>query len=172
MSSDSPSTSWFRDDCMSTFSRLAKATPTRAASPTNNYNISMTQVNDNLSTNRNLQNIAANLIKEHVLKRQWSCGKVMFSQACVYPQGVYMPDPSFLGGSWVWLVPSPLSLLDGRVCLVHLLKVHSPWEVHTQKVHIPPWKVHPLVPTSNGGHRSGRYASYWNEFFFTIDITR
>ena len=24
----------------------------------------------------------------------------------------------------------------------------------------------PVVPTSSGGHQSGRYASYWNTFLF------
>ena len=31
-----------------------------------------------------------------------------------------------------------------------------------------PRKVHPLVLTFSGGHRSGRYASYWNAFLFKL----
>ena len=34
----------------------------------------------------------------------------------------------------------------------------------------PPWKVQPQVLISSGGHRSGRYAFYWNAFLFLFFV--
>ena len=39
----------------------------------------------------------------------------------------------------------------------------GPWEVWSWREWVPP-----LVLTSNGGHCSSQYASYWNAFLFTI----
>ena len=153
--------------------------------------------------------------------RQPSCGKVMFSLACVCSQGSVclvpgpfggMPSPrSLLSGGyawfqahfwgWVYLVPGPLQAvavpgprsLLGWICQVHLWKVYPlwgtppvryiPWKVNPQKVRplegTPPplrrytkQKVCTLVLTSSGGHRSRRYASYWNSLLFWIISVR
>ena len=62
-----------------------------------------------------------------------------------------------------WEVVSPLGgdSLDGEP----LLDIVYPWTeiVPGQR---PPWTETPPGLTSSGGHRSGRYASYWNAYLF------
>ena len=72
-----------------------------------------------------------------ITTRQRSCGKVMFSLACVCSQG---------WGLYAWSQVSSW----GWVCQVTLIKIP--------------------VLTPSGGHRSGRYASYWNDLLhITLD---
>ena len=87
---------------------------------------------------------------------QRSCGKVMFSQACICPQGwdrvsltpglfrgLGMPGSrSFPGGV---CISSPMCYPDGRYAW------YTPWKVHSPCWHLA-WKWTVL------------YASYWNSF--------
>ena len=78
-------------------------------------------------------------------------------------------------GGWVCLVPGPLwesgyawsrSIpRGGWVYLVH------PSECTPTGRYIPPRRYTTLVLTYSGGHRSGRYASYWNTFLLVYVIT-
>ena len=77
--------------------------------------------------------------------------KVMFSQACVCPQGgawyggVPGPGGVCLGGAWSQGVSGPRGVPGPRGCLVE-------------------------TPNRRNGYCCGRYASYWNAFLFKIFI--
>ena len=93
--------------------------------------------------------------------RKRSCGRVMFSQACVknsVHSGVY-PTMYWAGGVCI-------SVCTGRVCVAdtpwadtHPRQTPSSWADTPRQT--PPW-----ADTSSDGHCSGRYASYWNAFLF------
>ena len=75
-----------------------------------------------------------------VTVRNSSCGKAMVSQVCV---------KNLVGGGGVGVHPGPLrQTTPGR-------HTHTPWA-----------DTHPTP--HQDGHCSGRYASYWNAFFFSI----
>ena len=102
--------------------------------------------------------------------RKRSCGKVMFSQACVknsVHRGKVWQTPPF-GRHLPWQTPLP-----GR---------HTPWQTPIPGRHplgrhppgyTPPW-ADPLAlgkpPPHPDGHCSERYASYWNAFLSSIHI--
>ena len=67
-------------------------------------------------------------------------------------------------GGWVCLIPGP----SWEICLV----TPPPNKEGTLpgKVHPTP-EDNPPVLTSSGGHRSRRYASYWNAFLYHINLT-
>ena len=124
---------------------------------------------------------------------QRSCGKVMFSQASVIlftgRRGVSVADTP--GQTPPWADTTQADTPPGR----HLQEDTPPWEDTPLGRHSPPGKhppgqtppgpVHAGIHTSPAqcmlgytppaqcllgydGHCSGRYASYWNAFLFTI----
>ena len=81
-------------------------------------------------------------VRSIITVRNSSCGKVMFSQVSLCPQG---------GG----VHPLPRQKID------------TPWEdIHTPRQTPLMGRPPPPLPTADG-HCSGRYASYWNAFLFT-----
>ena len=100
-----------------------------------------------------------------ITARNSSCGKVMFSQASLcsregvryimdrpYPREHTLPPRHTLQPG----IPYPLLLTSGG----HLWRPVKTCSIKA----LPP--ALPTVLTSSGGHRSGRYTSYWNVFLF------
>ena len=92
--------------------------------------------------------------------RKRSCGKVMFSQACVKNSvhgGVYTPrgswaDTPFLGRHAPWAdIP---------------LDRHSPRQIPPRQTHTP----RADSPHPADGYCSGRYVSYWNVFLYLLSL--
>ena len=122
--------------------------------------------------------IYSSLLREIVTVRKRSCGKVMFSQACVknsvHNGGVY---PSMHWGRHpladtphppAGTPPSRYTLLAGTPLGRYIPLAGTPLgQVH------PLEQVHPpgRYALSNDSHCSGRYASYWNAFLFSNTFT-
>ena len=68
----------------------------------------------------------------------------VFKGVCVFTDGGYACSQVLSGGWYAWSRGSGYSPLDMG---------------HGRGVGTHPWKVHPPILTSSGGHQSGRYAS-------------
>ena len=55
-------------------------------------------------------------------------------------------------------------LLGGRGVVPFPLGLDTPWKEHGTRQEVTSYPTPVLI--SSGGHRSGRYASYWNAFFW------
>ena len=107
-----------------------------------------------------------------------SCGKVMFSQACVknsVQAGGGDPcreTPPWADHPWLdtpWSTDTPL----GRHLLPRAANtpgIHPSGQTSTwAKTPHSPDQTHPgQTPHPRDGHCSGRYASYWNDFLFQM----
>ena len=99
-----------------------------------------------------------------ITSRNSSCGMVMFSQVSVCLStggGWYACRRSLLGNGYAWSQVPSGEVVDMPGTPIR--KVHVPGNVHPLGRYTLQ-KVHPLVLTSSGGHRSKRYTSYWNAF--------
>ena len=97
-----------------------------------------------------------------VTVRNSSCGKVMFSQVSVCPQGEvctpWADTPWQTHPSWVDTPPPPRQTPPRQTPPRQTPPKQTPLDKHP----------HPWADTPADGYCSGRYASYWNAFLLTI----